>query len=125
MTVQAGKKKSLKAPIPHFSSHLSKIVWWLPMFDFCIFCHLLRLMGWGYIELLYRVGAPSEYLKSFVPFFLSSFSFLPLFSFLFFFLFFSSFAFFVSFTGTPFSSGAPGHCPPMPPSRYATAPPPP
>ena len=86
----ASWKKSHKAPIPHFSSHLSKIVWWLPMFDFCIFCHLLRLMGRGYIELLYRVGAPSEYLKSFVPFFFSSSSFLP-------FLFFS-FLFFICFS---------------------------
>ena len=35
--MQAGKKKNkinLEAPIPHFSSRISKIVWWLPMFDF-------------------------------------------------------------------------------------------
>ena len=28
----------------HCSSYISKIVWWLPMFDFGILCHLLRLM---------------------------------------------------------------------------------
>ena len=47
--------------------------------------------------------------------------FRSLFSFLFFlfsFLFFI-FIFFLSLGG-PFSYGAPGHCPPMPPSRYAT-----
>ena len=36
----------------HCSSYISKIVWWLPMFDFGIFCHLLRLMG------IYRAGGP-------------------------------------------------------------------
>ena len=39
----------------------------------------------------------------------------PPFSFLFFLFFFSSLS-----LGAPFSSGAPGHCPPMPPARYAT-----
>ena len=38
-----------------------------------------------------------------------------------FFLFYSSFSFFPLSLGGPFSSGAPGHCPTMPPSRYATA----
>ena len=86
---------------------------------FVFFCHLLRLMG------IYRVGAPSEYLKSFVPYFLVFlfFSFL-FFSFLFSFLFFFFFSFlhflFCLFLEGPFSSRAPGHCPPMPPSRYAT-----
>ena len=46
------------------SSYISNIVWWLPMFDFCIFRHLLRLMG------IYRVGPSSGYLKSFVLSFL-------------------------------------------------------
>ena len=84
-------------------------------FYFGIFCHLLRLMG------MYRVGAPSGYLKSFDLSFLFLFFFslfYSSFSFLFFFFPF----FFVSLSlGGPFSSGAPGHCPPMPLSRYATA----
>ena len=101
------KKKIHEAPIPHFLSHISKIVWRLPMFDFCIFCHLPRLMR------IYRVGPPSGYLKSFFP----SFQFFL--SFFFFFSFLGVF-FFCIFLGGPFSSGAPGHCPPMPPSCYAT-----
>ena len=61
------------------------------MFDFGIFCHLLRLMG------LYRVGAPSGYLKSIVL----SFSFLPFFLFRFrFFIFF-----FVSLSVAPLAPG--------------------
>ena len=64
----------------HCSYYISKIVWWLPMFDFGIFCHLLRLMG------IYRVGPPSGYLKSFVLSFLCFLSFS--FSFLFFMFFF-------------------------------------
>ena len=53
----------------HCSSYISKIVWWLPMFDFGIFCHLLRLMG------IYRAGAPSGCLKkkSLLYLFLSAF----------------------------------------------------
>ena len=76
------------------------------MFDFSIFCHLLRLMG------IYRVGAPVwEFEK-----FRSLFSFL-----LVLFLSFLSFIFFFFLSlGGPLSSGDPGHCPPMPPSRYAT-----
>ena len=70
-----------------------------------VFFVIYRLMG------IYQVGAPSRYLKSFVLSFL-------FFLFLFFFLFYSSF--FCLSLGGPFSSGAPGHCPPMPPSRYAT-----
>ena len=83
----------------------------ITMFDFGIFCHLLRLMG------IYRVGAPVRIFEKFRSLFyiLSAF---------FSFLFYSSFSFFLSFfflsLGGPFSSGAPGHCPPMPPSRYAT-----
>ena len=82
----------------------------------CFFFHLLRLMG------IYRVGPRPGIEKfrslfSFLPFifiFFSSFSFLFLF-------FLSFFFFFLSLSlGGPFSSGAPGHCPPMPPSRYAT-----
>ena len=65
-------------------------------------------------------GAPSGYLKSFVLpflFFFFSFLFFSLFSFLFFsFLYFL----FCLSLGGPFSSGATGHCPSMPPSRYAT-----
>ena len=75
------------------------------MFDFGIFCHPLRLME------IYRKGAPSGLLKSFVLSFL-------------FFLFFFFLHIFVSLSHRgPFSSGAYGHCPPMPPSRYATGPP--
>ena len=70
------------------------------MFDFGIFCNLLRLMGIYLVQ-----GSPSGYLKIFVLF-----SFIP-------FLFYT---FSLSLWG-PFSSGAPGHCPPMPPSRCATA----
>ena len=114
------------------------------MFDFGIFCHLLRLiMG------IYRVGGrPGIWKVSFSLFFsslsfsflfFSSFSFLPclflffsflffsflFFSFLFFsFLFFSFlFLFFIFFFGLsrgPLYLRAPGHCPSMPPSRYAT-----
>ena len=59
-------------------------------------------------------GGPSRYLKSFILSFLFfCFSFL-------FFIFI-----FVVFLRGPLSSGAPGHCPPMPPSRYATGPSPP
>ena len=75
------------------------------MFDFVIFCHLLKLME------IHRAGAPSGYLKRFVLSFLF---------FLFFFLFYYSFCCCCLSFGGPFSSGAPGHCPPMPPSRYAT-----
>ena len=81
------------APIPHCSSHISKILWWLQMFDFGIFCHLLRLMG------IYR----SRYLKSFVLsclFFLCFFSFFP-----FFFLFFSSLFVFVSLSVASLAPG--------------------
>ena len=78
----------------HCSSYISKIVWWLPMLGFGIFCHLLRLMG------IYQVGPPSKCFEQI------SFS-----------LFFSSFSFFFSILhflfalsfGGPFSSGAPGH----------------
>ena len=107
MSCKLKKKKSAWAQILHCSSYISKIVWWLPMFDFGIFCHLLRLMG------IYRVGTPVRVFEKFR----SLFSFL---------LLYFSFSFFLSFfvslsLGGPFSSGAPGHCPPMPPSRYTTA----
>ena len=80
------------------------------MFDFAIFCHLLELMA--YIE--WR--PPCGYLKSFVLSFLF-FLFFPFlfFIFIFIFLFLS-----LSLSGFPLAPGAPGHCPPMPPSRYAT-----
>ena len=63
---------------------------------------------------IYQVRAPVRALSLFFFFF-----FIP---FLFFFLFYSSFSLFpVSLSRGPFSSGTPGHCPPMTPSRYATA----
>ena len=68
------------------------------MFDFgisVIYLDSLGYIGWG---------PPSGYLKSFV---LS-------------FLFFIVFCLGAPLAPGPFSSGAPGHCPPMPPSRYAT-----
>ena len=101
------EKENMGALNLHCSYYISKIVWWLPMFDFGIFCHQLRLMG------IYRmVAPPSGYLKSFVLTFLF---------FLFCFFFFSILHFlFFPLSRGPFSSGAPGHCPPMPPSRYAT-----
>ena len=70
---------------------------------------VICLDSWGYIGW----GFQSGYLKSFVLFFFSSFSF---FSFIFFIFFFCL------SLGGPFSSLAPGHCPPMPPSCYATDP---
>ena len=60
---------------------------------------------------IYQVGAPV--FEKFCSLSLS-FSFYSIIFFFFFFFFFC-----LSFGG-PFSSGAPGHCPPMPPSRYAT-----
>ena len=78
----ASWKRIHGALILHCSS--SKIVWWLPMFDFGIFCHLLTLMG------IYQVVSQSGYLKSFIFSFLSS----P-----FFFLFFIFF--FISLSGAP------------------------
>ena len=70
-----------------------------------------RLMG------IYRVGLSSGYLKSLVLSFL-----LFLFFSFFFFLFYCSFSFLYLFflSRGPFSSGASGHCPLMPPSRYGT-----
>ena len=76
-------------------SYISKIVWWLPMW-------------WGPRPGIWKV--------------LFSLFFSSFFLFLFLFLFFSSLHFLVCPSlGGPFSSGAHGHCPPMPPSRYATA----
>ena len=66
------------------------------------------------MTLVYRVGAPSGYLKSF----LLSFLFFLFFSFCFFSIL--RFLFCLSLSRGPFSSGAPGHCPTMPSSRYAT-----
>ena len=71
----------------HCSFYISKIVWWfIPMFDFGIFCHLLDSWGMG----IYRVGPPSGYLKSFV---------LPFLPFIFFFFLFYSSLFFLSLGG--------------------------
>ena len=64
------------ALILHCSSYVSKIVWWLPIFEFGIFSHLLKLMG------IHWMGPPSGYLKSSVLSFL----------FFMFFLFYSSFS---------------------------------
>ena len=75
------------------------------MYDFGIFSHLLGL--WVYIGCV---------VLSFVFCFCLC---LFLFSFPFF-LFFLFFVFCLSLGG-PFNSGAPGHCPAMPPSRYAPA----
>ena len=98
-------------PLPHCSSHISKIVWWLPKFDLGI--SFIYSDSWDISD-----GSPFQvFIKfnSLFSFLLSLFPFL-FFSFLFFsFLFFS----FLSLLG-PLSSGAPGHCPPMSPSRYAT-----
>ena len=68
------------------------------MFDFGIFCHLLRLMG------IYLVGLPSRVFKKLRSLFFSSFSFFLFFSFCF--LFFISFSFlFVSLSGAPLAPG--------------------
>ena len=54
----------------HCSFYISKIVWWfIPMFDFGIFCHLLRLMGNGDIS----GGGPVRVFEHFC----SLFSFFP------------------------------------------------
>ena len=103
-------------PIPHRSSHISKVLCWLPILDFGIgpsvgssFLSTTRLM----------YGDISCRITFWVVFFLCSFlSFF--FSFIFSFLNFLFF-FFLSVSGAPFSSEAPGHCPPMPSARYATA----
>ena len=78
------------------------------MFDFGIFCYLLRLMG------IYRMGPVRvfEKFRSLFSFLLFIFFFFTILHFFFFFFFFT--------LGGPFSSGAPGHRPHMPPSRYAT-----
>ena len=70
---------------------------------------VIYLDSWGMG--IYRVGAPVREFENFC----SLFSF-----FLFFFLFYSSL--FSLSLGGPFSSWAPGHCPPMPPSHYTTVP---
>ena len=71
---------------------------------------VIYLDSWGMG--IYRVGPPSGYLKSFILSFL--------FILLFFFLVYIYSSLFSLSLGGPFSSGAPGHCPPMPPSCYAT-----
>ena len=58
-------------------------------------------------------GVPDWVFEKFLSFFSLSFPFSL-------FLFFL-FLFFSLFLGGPFSSGAPGHCPHKPPTRYATA----
>ena len=90
-TCYASWKRIHSALNLHCSSYISRIVWWLPMFDFGIFCHLLRLMG------IYWVGAPVRVFEKFCSLF-----FLP------FFFFYSSFFYSLFF---PLSRGpllAPG-----------------
>ena len=99
-------KKNTWGPNPHCSSHISKMI---TSVDFGILCHLLRFMGIYQVPPL-RVFGNAHSLFSFLPFLFVFLSFL-------FFIFFFSLS-----LGGPFSSGAPGHCPPMPPSRYATGP---
>ena len=70
------------------------------------------LDSWGYIGW----GPPSGYLKSF----LLSFLFFLFFFFLLFFFCFLYFHFLLSLGGGGLKLWGPGHCPPMPPSRYAT-----
>ena len=73
---------------------------------------VICLDSWGYIG-----WGPFQVFENFRSLF-SFLHFLFFFSFLFFhFLFCLS----LSPSRGPFSSWAPGHCPPMPPSRYATA----
>ena len=99
----------------HCSSYISKIVWWLSMFDFGIFCHLLRLMR------IYRVGVRPVWV---FEKFRSLFSFLPfLFS-----SFFPSFSIFPSLSGAPLAPGPldivhPCHpvTTPLPTDRQTTA----
>ena len=105
----ASRKRIHGALNLHCSSYISKIVWWYQCLISVFSVIYLRLMG------LYRVGAPVRVFEKFRSLSL-------------FFLFFLSFSYFFSILhflfslslGGPFSSGAPGHCPPMPPSRYAT-----
>ena len=101
------EKRIQRALILHCSSCISKIAWWLEIFYFDIFCHLLKFMGyigWGPVWVFEKFRVLSLSLS------------LSL-------LFYFSFSFFLSLSlGGPFRSGAPGHCPPMPPSRYATGP---
>ena len=100
------------APNLHCSYNISKIVWWFSMLILIfsvIYVDSRGYIGWGPRSGIWKVS------------FSLFFYFLP---FLFFFPFFFSilhFLFFPRLSGGPFSSGVPGHCPPMPPSRYATA----
>ena len=91
----ASWKRIHGALILHCSVYISKIVWWLPMFDFGIFCHLLKLM---------RIlnGAPSGYLKSFD---VLSFPFFLCFCFCFCFLPFLFFIFIVCLSGASLAPG--------------------
>ena len=79
--------------VPLSTMYISKIMWWLPMFDFGIFCYLLRHMG------IYRVGAPVQVFEKFR----SLFSFLFIFFLFLLFLFFVFF--FVSLSWTPLAPG--------------------
>ena len=109
-----------RALILHCSSDISKIVWWLQFLFFILVVSVIYLNSWGYIGWgpvwvfeTFRVLSLSLSLSLSLPLSLSlSLSLSLLFSF--------SFSFFCLSLGGPFSSGPPGHCPPMPPSRYTT-----
>ena len=98
------------APNLHCSYNISKIVWWFSM--------LILIFSVIYVDSRGYIGwAPVRVFEKFR----SLFSFIFFLFFFFPFFFYSSFSFFPCLSGGPFSSGVPGHCPPMPPSRYATA----
>ena len=90
---QASWKRIHGALILHCSVYISKIVWWLPMFDFGIFCHLLKLMR------IYRMGPCPGIWKVLFSLFPSSFFFF------FFFLPFLSFIFNVCLSGASLALG--------------------
>ena len=81
------------------------------MLDFGIFCYLLKLMG------IYRGGGPFRVFEKFCSLF--PFLYFPFFFLTILYIYIYIYIFFFTLGG-PFSSVAPGHRPPMPPSRYAT-----
>ena len=87
----ASWKRIHRALILHCSVYISKIVWWLPMFDFGIFCHLLKL------KRIYRMGPRPGIWKVSFSLFLSSFFF--------FFLPFLFFIFIVCLSGASLAPG--------------------
>ena len=142
LDVMQVKKEYTWALILHCSAYISKIVWGCR----ASLNHSLFVIVWSFWERRKKKGIKRlcedyrclilifsviyldsrgyigwgprlwRYLKSFVLFFSS----LPFpFPFLFF-LIFHFLSLFVCLSRGPFNSGAPGHRPPMPPSRYAT-----